>query len=80
MLLDWKQTPAESGIAEELLGEWHHVRLWLWGHVLVLVLLLGFVLLVVGWDSLRVHWWAEESVDHFEAAGCEAVCAEGGVC
>jgi hypothetical protein len=27
LLLDWEQASAESGITEELPGEWHHVRL-----------------------------------------------------
>lgn len=81
LLLDWEQASAESGITEELPGEWHHVRLQLWEHVLVLLLVLRVELVSLGWDSLW-HWvrgWAEESVDDFEAAGCEAVCAQRGV-
>lgn len=79
VLLAWEQA-SKSGITEELLGERHHVRQWLRGDVLVLVLL-RVELVSVGWESLG-HWvrgWAEESVDNFEAAGCEAVCAEGGM-
>lgn len=79
VLLDWEQA-SKSRITEELLGERHHVRQWLRGHVLVLVLL-GVELVPVSWESLW-HWvrgWAEESVNDFEAAGCEAVCAKGGV-
>lgn len=79
MLLDWEQA-SKSGITEELFGERHHVRQRLRGHLLVLVLL-RVELVSVGWESLW-HWvrgWAEESVDNFEAAGCEAVCTEGGV-
>lgn len=50
MLLDRKQAPAEFRIIEELPGEWHHVRLQLRRHVLVLEL--GVELAIVGWESV----------------------------
>lgn len=80
LLFNGEQTPTKTRVAKQLSGERHKILLLLLGHHLVGGLLV-LELLCSLWEYTRTRECrrAEESVDYFVAAGCEAVCAEGGV-